>query len=183
MREDSTFSLYLALMSVFVPFSLVAIGGGPSIFAPIQREAVDVHRWLTAREFIEVFAIARVAPGPGSMLATVIGWKVAGWGGALVATAALFIPSSILCLGVAKVWNRYRGAEWHKALETGLAPIGTGLMFAGVLAIFRLAGAGPLAWGLAAVVAAALTFRPRTHPFAVLLLGAVAFNIELLLRG
>jgi chromate transporter len=113
------------------------------------------------------------------MLATVIGWKVAGWGGALVATAALFIPSSILCLGVAKVWNRYRGRDWHKALETGLAPIGTGLMFAGVVAILKLSDAGPFAWGLAGVVALILTWRPKTHPFAVLLIGAVAFNIQL----
>ena len=103
MREDdSDLSTYLALMAVFVPMSLVAIGGGPSVFAPIQREAVDVHEWITAREFVEIFAVARVAPGPGSMLATLIGWKVAGWTGALVATAALFIPSSIMCLGIAK---------------------------------------------------------------------------------
>lgn len=181
MREDSTLSLYMSLLAVFVPFSLVAIGGGGSIFAPIQQEAVNVQKWITAREFVELFAIARVSPGPGSMLATVIGWKVGGWGGAFVATAALFIPSSILCLGFAKVWNRYRGREWHKAVETGLAPIGTGLMFAGVLAILRLAHAGPLAWGLAGVVAVILTWRPKTHPFAVLLIGAVAFNLQLLL--
>ena len=138
MREDSTFSLYMSLLAVFVPFSLVAIGGGGSVFAPIQRESVDVQHWITGREFIELFAIARVSPGPGSMLATVIGWKVAGWGGALVATIAMFLPSSILCLGVAQVWNRYRGRDWHKALETGLAPIGTGLMFAGVVAILKI---------------------------------------------
>jgi chromate transporter len=169
----------MSLMAVFVPFSLVAIGGGASIFAPIQRESVDVQHWMTGREFIELFAIARVSPGPGSMLATVIGWKVAGWGGALVATAALFIPSSLLCLGVANVWNRYRGRDWHKALETGLAPIGAGLMFAGVVAILKLAHAGPFAWGLAVLVAMILTWRPKTHPFAVLLIGAVAFNIQL----
>jgi chromate transporter len=181
MRDDSTFSLYMSLLAVFVPFSLVAIGGGSSIFAPIQREAVDVQKWITAREFVELFAIARVSPGPGSMLATVIGWKVAGWTGALIATAALFLPSSIVCLGVAKVWNKYRGRDWHKALETGLAPIGTGLMFAGVLAILKLAHAGVLAWALAAVVALILSWRPKLHPFSVLLIGAVVFNIQLLL--
>jgi chromate transporter len=181
MRDDSTFSLYMSLLAVFVPFSLVAIGGGSSIFAPIQREAVDVQKWITAREFVELFAIARVSPGPGSMLATVIGWKVAGWTGALIATAALFLPSSIVCLGVAKVWNKYRGRDWHKALETGLAPIGTGLMFAGVLAILKLAHAGVLAWALAGVVALILSWRPKLHPFSVLLIGAVVFNIQLLL--
>ena len=56
MREDSTFSLYMSLLAVFVPFSLVAIGGGGSVFAPIQRESVDVQHWITGREFIELFA-------------------------------------------------------------------------------------------------------------------------------
>ena len=100
---------YLALMAVFVPFSLTSIGGGPSVFAGIQHQAVDVHHWVSAREFVDLFAISRAAPGPGSMLVTLIGWKVAGWWGALVATLALFVPSSLLCYGVARVWNRHRG--------------------------------------------------------------------------
>jgi hypothetical protein len=36
----------------------------------------------------------------------------------------LFVPSSLLCYGVTKMWNHYRGRHWHTALETGLAPIG-----------------------------------------------------------
>lgn len=82
MRDD----VPLALLTVFVPFSLVSIGGGPSILAGIQHEAVDVHHWVTSREFVELFAISRAAPGPGSMLTTLIGWHVAGLTGAFVAT-------------------------------------------------------------------------------------------------
>ena len=115
MRDD----VPLALLTVFVPFSLVSIGGGPSILAGIQHEAVDVHHWVTSREFVELFAISRAAPGPGSMLTTLIGWHVAGLTGAFVATLALFVPSSLLCYGVAAVWNRHRGKRWHSALERG----------------------------------------------------------------
>ena len=107
----------LALLTVFVPFSLVSFGGGPSIFAGIQHQSVDVYHWVSAREFIDLFAISRGAPGPGTMLTTLIGWKVAGWWGALVATLGLFVPSSILCYGVARVWGRYRGRRWHTAVE------------------------------------------------------------------
>ena len=63
----------IGLAWVLVPFSLLSIGGGPSIFAPLQRETVDVWHWITAREFIDLFAIARTAPGPGAMLSTLIG--------------------------------------------------------------------------------------------------------------
>ncbi len=43
----------LALVVVFVPFSLVTIGGGTSIVAGLQHQVVDVHGWLNAREFVD----------------------------------------------------------------------------------------------------------------------------------
>lgn len=166
---------YLALILVFVPFSLVSIGGGASIFAGVQHQSVNVQGWVTAREFIDLFALARGAPGPGSMLITLIGWKVAGLSGALVATVALFLPSSVLCYVLARVWNAHRGKAWHKALEDGLAPIGTGLILAGAIAVLRLAGAGAASWAVAGICAVALGFWPRVHPLLLLAAGGVLF--------
>ena len=76
------------------------------------------------------------------MLGTLIGWKVAGWAGAIVATLALYLPSSLLCYGVLKATNAHRDKKWHRAAREGLAPVGTGLVIAGVIAIFRLSGGG-----------------------------------------
>ena len=170
-------NIYLSLIWVMAPFSLVAIGGAPSIFAPLQKETVETLHWLTARDFVEMFAVAKFAPGPGAMVSTLIGYKVAGWTGALVSTLALFTPSSLLCLAVTNVWNQHRGKTWHKAIEEGLAPIAAGLMLAGVLAIFRLAKAGPLSWTVAVLIAGILSFRGRAHPFALLGIGAAIFLI------
>ena len=111
------------------------------------------------------------------MLAALIGFKVAGLTGAAVATLALFVPSSVICFLVARVWNRYRGRPWHSAFESGLAPIGTGLIFAGVLAMLRLGANGslwPLSWGVAVAAAALLTWR-ALHPFALFVGGAAVF--------
>lgn len=165
----------LALLAVFVPFSLASIGGGVSILAGIQHEAVDVHHWATTREFIDMFAISRAAPGPGSMLATLIGWHVWGWTGAIIATLALFVPSSLLCYGVAAVWRRYRGRRWHKALEAGLAPVGIGLVLAGVLSVLRIGGGGVLSWVVALGAAALLTWWPKLHPLLVFVIGGAVF--------
>ena len=168
MRDD----LPLTLLAVFVPFSLVSIGGGTSIIAGIQHEAVDVHHWVTTREFVELFAISRAAPGPGSMLTTLIGWHVGGWFGALVATLALFLPSSLLCYAAAALWRRHRGKRWHTALEQGLAPIGIGLVLAGSLSILRISGGGMVAYALAFGSAALLTWRPKLHPLILFVIGA-----------
>ena len=92
MRDDPLIQLII----VIAPLSLLAIGGASAIYAPLQQQSVDVYQWVSGREFLELFAIARVTPGPGSMLTTLIGWKVAGFLGALVATLALYVPCSVL---------------------------------------------------------------------------------------
>src|SRR5260370_34100513 len=101
MSEDSR--TLAALVISFAPLSLVSIGGGPSVFAEMQHQAVVVHGWMTQREFADLFAISRAAPGPGALLATLIGWQVAGWLGALVVSLAFFLPSSLLLYGAARI--------------------------------------------------------------------------------
>jgi chromate transporter len=166
-----------ALVLIFVPLSLVSIGGGPSVLAEMQHQAVVVHSWMTQREFADLFAISRAAPGPGALLATLIGWHAAGWLGALVVSLAFFLPSSLLVYGMAHVWNRWRGSPWHAAVETGFAPIAVGLVLAGALAILGAENAGPLTYGTALGVAACQIWRPRLHPLVLLGLGAAVFTL------
>src|SRR5260370_458497 len=75
--------LLLALAAVFAPLSLATIGGGQAVVADIQRQVVGVHHWMTAAQFLDAFAISRMAPGPGSLLVTLIGWDRAGFLGAI----------------------------------------------------------------------------------------------------
>jgi chromate transporter len=168
-------SLLLKLFIIMAPLSFASIGGATGIYAPLQHEIVDIEKWLTPREFLDLFALARVTPGPGSMLGALIGWKVAGLSGALVATIGLYLPSSALCFALAGVWNKYRGTPWHKACEAGLTPVAAGLIFAGGLALLRLGDARPLTWATVVFVAALLTYKPRLHPLMLIGVGGVAF--------
>jgi chromate transporter len=165
----------LTLVILIAPLSLLAVGGAAAIYAPLQHQTVDVLHWFTGREFLELFAIARVTPGPGSMIATIVGWRVAGLAGALVATLALYVPCSLLCFAVARVWSRYRGSPWHGVIENGLRPIAAGLMIAGGVTMLRVEDLGMIAWGLALAVAAVLTWRPTLHPMILLAAGGVVF--------
>jgi chromate transporter len=166
-----------ALTFIFLPLSLVSIGGGPAVFAEMQRQAVTEHAWMTRREFADLFALTRAAPGPGALLATLIGWKAAGWLGALVVSLAFFLPSSLLAYGAARVWNRWRGSRWHAAVELGFIPIAAGLVLAGAFAILRSEGSGILAWGTALVVAACRLLRPDSQPLGLLGFGAAVFML------
>jgi chromate transporter len=167
MRDD----VLIGLAVVFVPFSLISIGGGASIISGIESEVVGARGWLTSKEFVELFAISRAAPGPGTMLATLIGWKVGGWAGALVASLALFVPSSLLCYTVFRLSNAHRERLWHRAMREGLAPIGTGLVIAGVISILRLTGGDLSSVLIALASAAAMIAFPRLPPLLLICLG------------
>src|SRR5258707_7359508 len=120
-----------ALAIVFVPLSLLSFGGSNAVLADIAHQSIGVYGWTSEREFADMFALSRAAPGPGSMLTALIGWKVAGLTGALVATLSLYLPSAVLVFGVARLWGRWRGSAWHEAIERGLAPIAAGVFLSG----------------------------------------------------
>jgi chromate transporter len=170
------FRTLLALVLVFVPLSLLSIGGGASLLADMEYQSVSVHGWTTPREFADLFAISRAAPGPGTMLSTLIGWKAAGWAGAITATVALYLPSSLLVFCVARLWGRWRGSVWHSAVERGLAPVAAGLMLSGGIAVLRVSPGGPALWA-AAVIATVLLLRwPRLHPLVLFAASGALFG-------
>jgi len=171
----------VTLALVFAPLSLVSIGGGPAIIAEMQHQAVVVHQWTSQREFADLFAIARAAPGPGTLLATLIGFSAAGWLGALVVSLAFFLPSSVLAYAAAAMFNRWRGSAWHSAVAAGLAPIAVGLVLAGAFAILALDRESLLPWGLAIGVAACRLWLPKIHPLVLIGVGAIIFTFATLL--
>jgi chromate transporter len=167
----------LGLALVFAPLSLLSIGGGAALLAEIEHQSVTVHGWTTQREFADLFAISRAAPGPGTMLSTLIGWKVAGIPGAVTATIALYLPSSLLVYGAARLWGRWRGSVWHTAVERGLAPIAAGLILSGGIAVLRAAPGGPAVLA-AAIASTVMILRwPGLHPLLLFAAGGALFGL------
>lgn len=163
-----------ALLQVFAPLSVVTIGGGQTILAAMQRQVVTLHHWMSASQFVTDFAIARMAPGPGSLIATLIGWQVAGFWGAVAATLGLFGPTAFLIYGVAHVSKRHRGARWLTALEIGLRPIAAGMITAAVYVLLQGLEGGWFARSLA-VVSALLVMTSRVHALLLVAGGAAVF--------
>jgi len=153
----------LALALQFAGLSLVAFGGANAVIPEIHRQAVDVHHWMTDREFAALFAIAQAAPGPNFLVSTLVGWKAAGLAGALTATAAMCAPSCLLTYWVAKAWDRYRETEWRAAVGGGLAPVTVGFVFSSAFVLVRAADAD---WRLALVTAASagVVFFTKLNP-------------------
>jgi chromate transporter len=161
----------LILFWLFALLSMVAFGGGAGVIPDIQRAAVETYHWLTAKEFLDLFAISRAAPGPGSMIAVLVGEKAAGVPGGIVSFIAMFGPSSLVVHGVARFWNRAARKPWRAVVERALAPVGIGMTFATGLALARGTEHEALSWSITAV--ATLTFAfTSIHPLLLLATGA-----------
>jgi chromate transporter len=164
-----------ALAQLAVDFSLLslfAFGGVITVLPEMHRNVVEVHAWMSGAEFAQLFALAQASPGPNILVVSLIGWKVAGLAGALVATGAVCAPSSVLTYAVSRIWQRFRGARWRKTVEDGLVPVTVGLMLAGGYLITLAADHSAMAFVITAVTAAAV-LATRIHPLWLLAAGGL----------
>jgi chromate transporter len=127
----------LQLAGLFALLSVLSVGGGNGVLPDMQRAAVDVHHWMSGREFLDFFALSRAAPGPNSLLVVLIGQHAAGIPGALVAFVAMFGPSCLIVHLAVRLWRRQANASWRTVVERALAPVSVGLTIGAGLSIAR----------------------------------------------
>lgn len=168
--------ILLRLFTVFAPLSFLTVGGGQSIIPAIHRQSVEVHQWITNAQFLDLFALSRLTPGPKSLLVTLVGWQAAGLAGAIVASIAIFVPSALLVYFLARIWAKYEKATLIKAIEAGLIPVAAGMILAATGTILKAAEGGVWAWGVAVFSTVALLYT-RVSPFLLLGIGGVVFLV------
>lgn len=159
------------LLGIMVQDSFLAIGGMNPVLPELQRQVVDVHHWMTAQDFVSLFALAQAAPGPNMLVTTLVGWRVAGFNGALVATAGICVPPALLTYGVASFWHRFRDRPWRRLVQSGLTPVTCGLVAAAAELLAGSTVHGAATALLLAVSVSVLVFT-KVHPLAMLLAGA-----------
>lgn len=162
----------MALLQIFLLLSVLAFGGVVTVLPEIQRQVVQVEHWMTPQEFSTLFALAQASPGPNSMIVPLIGWNVAGLGGLLVSSLAIYVPSIVITAGMLRIWDRYQARPWRRLVQNGLLPVTTGLVAASALLITRAAAPNLLMLAVTAL-SAWLALRTRIHPLWLLLGGSL----------
>jgi chromate transporter len=175
--------ILVALALIFSQLSLLAFGGGNTIVPEMQRQVVEVEHWMSAQEFTALFALAQAAPGPNLMIVPMIGWRVAGIVGLIVASVANFLPSSLVTILAVRAWDKHKEHPLRSIVQAGLLPMTAGVLAATATILARSSdstgdfGAGNfhLSWGLAVItlLGTLVAVKTRIHPLWVLLGGAV----------
>jgi chromate transporter len=158
------------LVWTFGLMSLFAVGGANAAIPEMHRVAVEVRHWMTDQQFADVFAISQMSPGPNVLIVTVIGYSVAGVGGALAATLAMCVPTAVLAYYVTRLLARSSQSRWPAMIQAALVPLSIGLMGASGL-ILALTSDRTWTAGLVTATAAVLAFATRLNPLWMLLAG------------
>jgi len=165
-------SILLQLATTFGLLSILAVGGGTAVL-PEMQVMLATHFNIDHTSFVHTYSIGQLAPGPNMMMVLVFGFQLAGLVGAGVVLLAFFIPSSVLCLSIGRLWSRIGERPWRRAVQNALEPISIGLMCSGVYAVAKAAVVGPLTLGLAAATFAAILLV-RINPVLMILAAGAA---------
>ncbi len=132
-----------ALNADLLKIGAVAFGNGMTILPLLQQDVVDVHGWLTPQELASGVAFGQITPGPFLITATFIGFKLGGWLGALLATAAIFAPSFAMTLVFSKIFDHIRHLGVVRGALRGIMAVFVGLLATVVLNLGRNAFVAP----------------------------------------
>ena len=130
----------LLLYIEFCKIGLVCVGGGYASMPLIQAVVVDQYHWMTIPQFIDIFTISQMTPGPvGVNAATFCGTRVAGLPGSIAATAGFVTPSFFLCISVMYLLKKYGEITLIKGILNGLRPAVVALICVAGLSFVYLA--------------------------------------------
>lgn len=134
------------LFCSFFKIGAFTFGGGWAMIALIEKEVVDVHRWMSREEFYDCLSVAQALPGVIAVnIAVAVGLKIRGLRGAVCAASGAVLPSFLMILAIAIFLNPSVIKENHTlaAIFKGIRPCVVALIIAPV---FNAAKAGKVTW-------------------------------------
>ena len=159
---------HLLLLALnFSLLSLLAVGGGTAVLPEMQTllaQQFDIDHL----QFVHIYSIGQIAPGPNMLMVLVIGFQVAGLLGAGVVLLSFFLPSSILCFYAGRIWDRFGESPWRRSIQNALEPISIGLMASGVYAVAKSSIVSPITLVLA-LISLYFILKTKINPVFVIL--------------
>jgi chromate transporter len=169
-----------SLLALFFAFAKMSLAGFGGVLVWARRGIVDQHKWMTADEFNETFALCHFLPGPNIVnLTFVFGSRFRGLAGAIAAFSGLVGPPALIMVVMGALYHRYGEIDALRRILSGVACAAIGLMLA---VVFRMMT--PLikrrdVIGLLVMVAIFIAIGVLRLPLAAVLLAAIPISIAI----
>lgn len=163
----------LTLFLTFLKIGTIIYGSGYVLLAFLRDDFVTRLHWLTSQQLIDAVAVGQFTPGPVFTTATFIGYLKGGWGGGLVATLGIFLPSFFFCAIILRLVPLTKRWPVVRIALDGINAAALGLMAAVTLQLGK-AAIIDLPTALIAAAALVLLLRFKWNSAWFVLAGAVS---------
>jgi chromate transporter len=160
-----------AIAGEFLKLGVVVFGSGYVLLAFLRRDLVDGLGWLSTGQVLDAVIAGQITPGPVFTTATFLGYLLGGVPAALVATAAIFLPSFVMVAALEPLVSPIRRSAWAGAALDGVTMGALGLMAGVTIDLGRAAITDPLT-AVVAVAALVVVLRWRPNALWLVLAGA-----------
>ncbi|MGY3512731.1 chromate transporter [Bradyrhizobium lupini] len=124
------------LLALFLAFARMSLAGFGGVLVFARQAIVEQHRWMTADEFNETFALCHFLPGPNIVnLSMVFGARLRGIAGGIAAFAGLLLPPTLIMTVLAIIYARFGDVDVLRRILAGISCAAVGLLIA---VVFRM---------------------------------------------
>ncbi len=176
--------IFLKLFLTFFKIGLFTFGGGYAMLPLIQEEVV-AQEWMELSQLVNFIAVSESTPGPFAInISTYVGSEVGGIFGSVCATLGVVLPSFIVILIVAKIYDKFKSSKVVMGVMSGLKPAVIGLIGSAVISIgatvfipngFNLSLFTEISFYISLVIfgiSTVLAFK-KVHPILIVCLSAI----------
>jgi len=167
-------TLYLFL--TFLKIGAFTFGGGYAMIPLIERETVERRGWVKKEDILEIIAVAESTPGPIAInSATYVGYKIAGFFGALAATLGVVLPSFLIILAVTFLLDRFSSLTAVRYAFIGIRAGVLALILKALLSMYKSCPKSAVAYIIMAAAFAVTAFTPVNVIFVII--GCALFGL------
>lgn len=166
--------MLLDIFKSFFKIGAFTIGGGYAMIPIIQKEVVDNKNWLKNDEFLDSIAVTNSLPGPLAInCATFVGYRTAGFPGAVAAALGAVMPSFLIILVIAIFFSNFTNNAIVDQIFSGVRPAVVALIAYALVKLTKSAGVTAINMGIA-VLALAAVLLFKLHPIVIVILSGTA---------
>ena len=168
------------LLELIVAFAKMSLAGFGGVLVWARRGIVDQHRWMTAEEFNETFALCHFLPGPNIVnLSVVFGSRFRGIAGGIAAFSGLLGPPLVIMTILGVLYQHFGEIEMLRRILAGVSCAAVGLLIAVVFRMMKPLIAKRDVVGLVILAAVFVAIGVLRLPLASVLLVAIPVSIAI----
>jgi len=127
-------SKIVEIFLIFFKISPVTFGGGFAMIPILEKEIVEKKKWMDHKKMADILAASQSVPGAGGVNSAIfIGYHVNGIAGALAAMIGIVIPTFVIILVLASLFNSIQDNHYIQATLKGIRPVIVSLIAVAVI--------------------------------------------------